>query len=432
MKILLVKPMYPYPFSKGEATYNRIWPPLCLANCASLLEKEGHVVKILDCHAQRIKPDNITGYIFGYDKIFVTSSALDKWQCPDINLSPFFAVVNKARTVTEEIYVMGYHGTVDPGYILSFTKAKAVMRGEPENIIVDICRGKDLSVIDGVSFISGRDLISNPEHEPLDLKKLPVPSFHLLDFRRYFYEILGRRFAIFEISRGCSFQCSFCTKVMYKEGVRSKSITQVQEEISLAVERHKVRTGYFIDLNFLYNKDIVLQLCDYLVEKKYDFRWSCQARAEFFDLETLRKMKDAGCQIIHIGIESASNELLIDLNKGVDLGKINEKVSLCKKVGIKVMAFFIVGLPKETENDREGSLSLANKLDVDFAVFNEFIPYGNDMIRRGKPVHNTKIASFIRKALIKYYLRPDFILRQDFRLFIYGARLFLARIKSLA
>lgn len=70
-------------------TYNRIWFPLSLANCAVLLEKEEHKGKILDAHAQCIKPHKITNYIKGYDKIFITSSSLDKWQCPNIDINPF-------------------------------------------------------------------------------------------------------------------------------------------------------------------------------------------------------------------------------------------------------------------------------------------------------------------------------------------------------
>ena len=50
MKILLVKPPWPYPYSNQDHTYNRKWPPLSLMNCAAILEEDGHEVEILDAH----------------------------------------------------------------------------------------------------------------------------------------------------------------------------------------------------------------------------------------------------------------------------------------------------------------------------------------------------------------------------------------------
>src|SRR3989338_3794519 len=106
-KILLIKPFWPYPYGKGEHTYNRIWPPLSLANCAAILEKQGHGVSILDAHALRLKPERIAPYVQGFDKVFITSSSLDRWQCPNIDITPFLETVQYIRGLTDEVYVMG-------------------------------------------------------------------------------------------------------------------------------------------------------------------------------------------------------------------------------------------------------------------------------------------------------------------------------------
>ncbi|MCK5084023.1 MAG: hypothetical protein KAR31_14030, partial [Candidatus Omnitrophica bacterium] len=93
MNILLVKPFWPYPYSKGEHTYNRMWLPLSLANCAALLEGQGNKVEILDAHSLRIKPGDIKSHLNGFDKIFITSSSLDRWQCPNIDIEPFLETI---------------------------------------------------------------------------------------------------------------------------------------------------------------------------------------------------------------------------------------------------------------------------------------------------------------------------------------------------
>jgi len=160
--ILLIKPYWPYPYSKGEHTYNRIWPPLSLANCAAILEEQGHCVTILDAHALRLKPEKIRPFVNGYDKVFITSSSLDRWQCPNIDITPFISFVQPIRDVTSEVYVMGYHGTVNPEKILDQTRARAVLRGGPEYIVSDIVQNKDFSRIDGISYQVNETMVSNP------------------------------------------------------------------------------------------------------------------------------------------------------------------------------------------------------------------------------------------------------------------------------
>lgn len=430
MKILLVKSYWSYPYSKGEYTYNRFWPPLCLANCAAILTGDGHDVKILDLHALRIRPDDITEYIKNYDKIFVTSSPLDKWQCPNIDISFFLETVRQIKKINQDVYITGYHGTVNPSVILKLTKAKAAIRGEPENIVSEICRNKDLLSIKGVSFFKKEEIISNPQAEPLDLKTLPVPAFHLLDFGKYFYEILGNRFCLFEISRGCFFRCRFCNKIMYGEGVRSKSKEQVFNEITIAVEKNGVRTGYFIDLDFLSNKEIAGQVCDYIIRKKYKLSWACQTRADLMDKGILKKMKTAGCSIIHMGIETIAQESLDYLNKNIMVEGNEKALNLCRECGIKSFAFLLFGLPGETDKDRKKTMSIIKRLNPDFVSFHNIVSYKGSDICCDKFESNSSINRFIASAFIRYYLRPSYLRNLDLRLMLKSLRLFYGRIRS--
>ncbi|TAN59453.1 radical SAM protein [bacterium] len=431
MKILLVNPCLPYPYSKGEYTYNRIWPPLCLANCAALLEKEGHKVKIFDAHARRTAAEKIVNYIGGYDKIFITSSPLDRWQCPNINISPFLETVRRIGDAHEEVYIMGYHGTAESEKILRLTKAKAVIRGEPEETVLEICRNAELTQIKGVTFFNGENISFNLAREPLGMKTLPVPAFHLLDFRKYSYEILGDRFSLFEISRGCYSKCIFCNKIMYGDRVRSKSKEQVLEEITLAVESYGVRTGYFMDLDFLSCKEIVEQICDYLIKKEYRFRWACQTRADLLDIGILNKMKAAGCRIIHLGIEAVRQEPLDYLNKNITVEEIERAVKLCKKSGIMTLAFFLFGLPNETDEDRRNALRHIKALNFDFVSFHGITPYKGAGLCCDRVESSAVVDKFIHHAFIEYYLRPSRLLCLDLSLTSKSIKLLYGRIKSL-
>ncbi|MEK7448763.1 MAG: radical SAM protein [Planctomycetota bacterium] len=445
MKILLIKPYWLYPGTVKESTYNRIWPPLCLANCAALLEKEGHQVKILDAHAERIKPIDITGYINGYDKIFITSSTIDRWQCPNLDLTAFFETVSGIKKRTDEFYVMGYHGTVKPEEILKLTGAKAVIRGEPELTVLELGRKKDLSRIDGIAYknINGQ-IISNKDREPLNLDALPVPAWHLLNVGKYFYEVLGNNFLLLEGSRGCHYHCSFCSKIMYGPGVRQKSVSKIISEIDDGVTRCRARTGMFIDLDFTYNKEWVFEFCNRLKSKNYHFKWSCQTRLDKVDALLLKKMKQVGCDLILYGIETGSPQIMKSLNKGLSLPQVAEGIRLTKEAGIKTIGIFMFGLPGETDTDRKVTVDFARRLNPDYVSFHITTPYPGSKLFDGN--NNNKIlpetiAGYdffilkrtLRRAYFSFYCRPAYILKklfsEPFLTCRYGLRLFLNYFK---
>lgn len=429
MKILLINPYWAYPYSEGEFTYNRIWPPLCLASCAALLEHHGFSVEILDAHAQRIMPEKTAAYASGFDKVFITSSPIHRWMCPNIDIRYFIETVKALKTITDEVYVMGHHGTVEPEKILEATHAKAVIRGEPEHAVLEISRGEGLHKIRGITFKDG-PVTSNPPGDFADMKALCAPAFHLLDFKKYFYEILGNNFSLFEISRGCDFSCKFCSKVMYGEGVRTKSAEQVLREVSVAIEKHHVRNGCFADPNFLSNRQVVENLCDFLIEKKYKFKWTCQTRLDSLDERILRKMKLAGCQLIHMGGETGLQGSLDYLNKGTTLDRAISAVKLCRKAGIQSLVFFLFGLPGETDQDRKDILKHIKTVDADFISLHRIIPYkgtricGDELVSKG-------VDEFISKAIMEYYWRPSRWLRTHPRILLRGFRLFCAFRKAL-
>jgi len=427
----LVNPYWPYPYTKGDYAYNRIWPPICLANCAALLEKEHHNVEIFDAHARRIKPKQMGKHIKGYDKVFITSSPIDKWQCPNIDIRPFLETLQYIAQITGNIYVMGYHGTVEPEKILSLDRVRAIIRGEPEFTVREICRNKDLSKVKGITFKDNGRIVSTPQREPFDLKNIPVPSYHLINFKDYFYEILGRNFTLFEISRGCKFRCLYCNKVMYGGGLRSKSKEQIFEEITTAVEKYGVKTAYFIDLDFLSNRETVEELCDYLIKRKYNFKWTCQTRPDLLDIDILRKMKAAGCGLIHLGVESGLQKILDSLGRNISISKIRSSVKMCNQAGIKTLAFFLFGLPGEKEKDRDTFFDFIKGFNFDLASFHKVVPYRGSGISKDSFELNGDVDKFIRKAFIKYYFKVSYLRKFGLPTILRCLRLFYGRIRTL-
>ena len=205
MKILFINPYQVHLVNRRGKIYNRVWPPLELANCGALLEKEGHEVQIIDANALGQLPDQVAPQAAHCDKVFISSSSLDRWQCPNVDLEPFLKTVSSVKGFQDEIYILGVHGTVKPREVLDLTQARAVVRGEPEVTVADICRNGRLADIQGVAFFEDGQIKMTADRAPLDLDALPRPAFHLLPMDKYHYEVLGSRFALFEGSRGCTF-----------------------------------------------------------------------------------------------------------------------------------------------------------------------------------------------------------------------------------
>ncbi|MBN2055002.1 B12-binding domain-containing radical SAM protein [bacterium] len=425
MRVLLIKPNWSYPVDKADSTYNRRWPPLDLLNCAAFLHRRGHHAAILDASVEALDTDELAARATAFDRVFITSTSLDRWQCPNIDLSAFLRAVEALRRAQVTFHVMGTHGTVRPHDILELTNAATVIRGEPEAAVVEVSERDDPAAIAGITYRRHDEIRSTPDREPLPLEEFPLPAFDLLDYDRYSYEVLGDRFALLETSRGCPFSCTFCVKSMYGKGMRLKTLAQVHTEIDYLVDKLRIRSVYFIDLEFTLHEERVLAVCEHLRVRGRPFVWCCQTRADAVSSRILEAMKAAGCAIIHFGVESGSEKISGTLSKRISIDQVETGVSLTKRAGIKTVCFFMFGLPGEQVPDMAETLAFAKRLNPTYASFHVALPYpgtafyemvrprlSDDLFPRSYDgdVPNKKLQRFVRWAFFAYYFRPGYLI----------------------
>lgn len=416
LKVLLVNPSWDGLVSRKGRRFNRAWAPLDLLNCAAMLEQDGLDVSLIDARAVPTPLRAIEEAAAQHDLVFVTSSPIDRWQCPNLDLGPFLAVTKLVES--GKLYVMGAHGTVAPDELLGMTQARAVIRGEPELAVRALCRGSDPSEVPGVTWRSDGAIVNNQDGPALDLTSLPMPAFHLLDLRHYRYEILGDRFALLEATRGCHYRCHFCLLKMYGKGYRSKEYDQVLREVTHLVRERGAKTGYFIDLEFTALQDYVLGLCERLAAARLPFEWACQTRADYVDEPLLHVMRRAGCRLIHFGVESGSARILAATNKRITLEQIEKGIAETKRAGIDQACFFMFGFPGETHEDMDATIAFAKHLNPTYASFHVVSPY------RGTPLfemsgshelfpevfskeHDAAVLQgVVNRAFQEFYVRP--------------------------
>ncbi len=448
MKTLLLKPCWSYPADPGDSTYNRNWPPLSLLTSAAILRNAGFDVEVLDAGALRLDHQQVAEYAGQFDQIFIASASLDRWQCPNLKLDPFLHAVYALRTKISRLFVLGTHGTVRPKHILDLTEADAVIIGEPEMTILEICRGTPLTEIKGLIFYRDNEIVQTPPAEGCDLSAFPIPAYDLVDIDKYEYEVMGSRFALLEASRGCPYQCIFCVKSMYGKKFRVKSIPQFIREVDYIIDVVKAKNVYFIDLEFTINRDLVEAVCNHLIQRGVPISWCCQTRTDSVDQQLLVLMKSAGCRIVHFGVETGSDRIRNTLNKGITRKQIENGLRAARAAGLQTVCFFMFGLPGETLADMRETIRLAKQLNPTYASFHIALPYpGTEFHRQVEsdlgtelfPYAYTGIVSYpeleriTKKAFRSYYLRPRYIAgrlkERDLASFFHQAKFFFSYLK---
>jgi len=440
MNILLINPSRLSPGNRAAlpgGRHIRRWPPLSLLICAALLERQGCRVTLVDAQTRPFADaaEIIRKSAADADRIFISSSDIDRWQCPDLGfnfLLPYTELLNNT-----DFYVMGAHGTIYPETVLAATGARAVIIGEPETVVGALGEGKPLASVPGLAYWQGGRMKINPAPAPLALSALPPPAYHHLRGSDYCYELLGDDFALLETARGCPYHCSYCFKSMYGEGYREKPVGQTMLELEV-IAAAGMKSLYFIDLNFTVNRERIMTLCREMAQRAFPLKWCCQTRPDLVDEELLAAMKKAGCRLIHYGIESGANERLRSLGKQITVEKAAEGIEITRKAGIQTAGFFLMGFAGESHQDIGRTIAFAKKLNMNYASLHIVSPYRQtgfyDTNYRGKDrfpesIHSGRALNELKKIkkkfLISYYLRPSFIFRNLFseNLLLTGKRL---------
>jgi radical SAM superfamily enzyme YgiQ (UPF0313 family) len=234
----------------------------------------------------------------------------------------------------------------------------------------------DLSMIKGLAWRSDQEVKTNCDRPFIpDLNELPLPMHHLLPLDSYRMPLIKGPYAFVVPSRGCPAGCSYCIKhVSYNYAVRVRSAENIMAELWSLKKLGINNVMMYADL-FTVNREHVVSICRAMIDEKIDMKWMCNSRVDYVDEEMLSLMGQAGCHMISWGIESGSKEVLKQARKGAYPDKAERALRWSKKAGIKNFGYFIIGLPGETLETIQQTLSFSKSLPLDFAIFHIAAPY---------------------------------------------------------
>jgi anaerobic magnesium-protoporphyrin IX monomethyl ester cyclase len=366
-KVLLI-----YPFFKPAIDRSVFrFPPLGISTIASSLQKAGHYVNLLDCTF--LKKEQ------ALENALAVKTEVTGIYCMATMMKEALWFADQLRSSNRLLIAGGPLPTCDPlPFLISFD---IVVKGEGEQTIVEILQAfKDRSSFDPIPGIVYRketftdnskkeSLISTPDRPfEKNLDILPFPARELLPNKSYIRH--GKKKSGYSITtvmstRGCPYQCEFCSNVVFGGSYRERSPQNVVDEIEEALEFGYDRISFADDV-FTLNRERVMRICDEIKHRNLHFAWECLGRVDSMDYETAKTMKDAGCARIYFGIESGSDVILQIMKKNISAEQARKAVEVIHQAGIQVGAFFILFYPGDTDDTVLETLHFIDSLPLDY------------------------------------------------------------------
>ena len=281
----------------------------------------------------------------------------------------------KKQQPTVPVCLGGPYVTTIMQEIFDETPADYAVYGEGEETfsqLISWLKGNEqLEHIQGLMYKNEHgEIITNPRRQRFqNLDVLPVPAYDIFPMERYpLHRIVS--------SRGCPFACSWCnSSSIWSDGFYAMSAEKVVSEVEFLLANYGNKTFDFGDNTFNYNLKRMERFCDLLLEKNIKILWSVSFRVDIVTPEIARKMKEAGCFNVSIGIESANDEILEKLGKRTTIAKIREGIEILKTEGIEIMSQYVIGSPYETLDTVKESIDFAKTSGCDYTNFYTVLPF---------------------------------------------------------
>jgi len=381
MNILLINPpmdnmiasTYPSIVDE-EAGY---YPPLGLMYIAAYAERHtDNRIEILDTIVERMSYSQIEKELERKKPDIVGVQAMT------FTLVDALLIAKIVKRIDNEIKVVlgGPHAYIYPNETINQEEIDYLVLGEGEisftNLLENIDNIQRLKSTPGLVFKDGGRIINTGVDSPImDLDSIPFPARHLTKYKKY-YSLIAKRSPITTMmsSRGCPYNCSFCGRPHLGKKFRARSAKNVVDELEECT-RMGIQEFFFYDDTFAVNRQRAIDICKEILERGLDIGWDIRTRVDSVDMELLSKLKRAGCERIHYGVESGNSEMLKMIRKGITIEQAKEAFKLTKEAGIQTLAYFMFGLPGETKKQMFDTIEFAKTLNPDYVHFSVLTPF---------------------------------------------------------
>jgi len=354
-------------FLKARVGIEDPFPPLAFSYLGQIAKKKGFEVLIENLNAQYNNKTNrdVIDIIKEEKPLIVGISILT-------NFSRYsYKLIEEIRSHCDLIIAGGPHATICPEEVLEKGADIAVI-GEAEvsfaNLLDAVYLKKSLNKVKGIVYKeNGKIIRTKPQEILMDLDKMPIPDREVhrkSDYIKVKDEI--NNFGAVLTSRGCTGRCTFCFHSLFGKCFRFRSAKKVFEEVLFLHKKYGITSIDFVDDAFTVNRKRLMEICNLFIEKKLPIEWVCASRIDFLDREIIFKMREAGCVMLSLGVESIIPETLLKTKKTGNpewyVKRADDVLKWCYEAGIRAGVNILVGFPWEKAEDMEKFQTYVKKI----------------------------------------------------------------------
>ncbi|MGI4748835.1 MAG: hopanoid biosynthesis associated radical SAM protein HpnJ [Janthinobacterium lividum] len=354
------------------------WYPTWLAQPAALIPDS----RLIDAPPARLGMAPVLADIANRDMVVLHTST------PSFASDVKVAQMLKDAKPSLKIGMVGAKVAVQPEEsLLKGLPIDWVARNEFDFTVKEIAEGRDLKDVDGISWRNNDGVIvHNRDREMIhDMDSLPFVTevykrdLHIED---YFIGYLMHPYISIYTGRGCKSRCTFCLWPQTVGGhvYRTRTPGHVAEEIRLAMKYFpQVKEFFFDDDTFTDD----LPRAELIAKElgKLGVTWSCNAKANV-PRATLKVLKDNGLRLLLVGYESGNQQILHNIKKGLRIEVARQFTKDCHELGIKIHGTFILGLPGETKETIQETITFAKEINPHTMQVSLAAPYPGTFLHK--------------------------------------------------
>jgi len=332
--------------------------PMSVLAIASYIRKYGFQPTILDLRVQDYKNINPNEYL-----------AIGISSISGVSLKEALKFAKFIRKNNKKIPIIwgGVHVSFFPTQSIRNKYVDFIVKSEGEEtfreLLERIYSGKKYDDVKGTVVIKDGKPYNNPDREFMDLNKLDLPAYDIIDISKYSEAL---EYFSYESSRGCPHRCKFCyVSNFHKKRWRAKSAEKVIKELKEIVRLYNPKKIDFVEDNFFVDKKRVEKITKGIIKNKLSFKWMGFCRADYisrFDDDFMGLLRKSGCELLSIGVESGSPTMLKKITKDITLEQVIIAARKCIKHNIMPVMSFIIGTPGETKKEMYETLDFYDKL----------------------------------------------------------------------
>ncbi len=428
---------------KGRRIAGVQFPSLPLMYVATVLKEDGHDVDVIDAQAQGLTLPQVQEQIHKYDAVFLISATMSFAEDAEV------LATLKERNPRLLTIVFGSHATFLPESALKSASIDVIVLKEAEFVIRDLLRSfpkgsSEWQKTPGIGFRRDGKPVINPEYPYiLNLDELPIPDRSFLPPGvSYFNPIVKHNeWTTALSSRGCPSRCTFCTAPGYYGPMyRTRSAQNVVKELEY-LSSLGFKEVFYRDELFTVDKQRVFEICRLIKEKNLKISWICSVKASTAKRDLLVAMKEAGCHMIRVGVESGVQSILNTVRKDVKISQIEDTFRWANEIDLETHAHMMLGMPGETEETIKQTFAFIEKINPTTITYGIMTPYPGteiyDEVLKADPtlgdgtslsaktlhtdatyskiftsVDRAKIEAAVKEGYRRFYMRPSYILKK--------------------